>query len=62
MLLRKLTDSFHVEHPNDEDITEIFKELDVNGDRRISQTEFQALINDVVEIIKEERKWWMNII
>ena len=56
MLLRKLTDSFHVEHPNDEDITEIFKELDVNGDRRISQTEFQALINDVVEIIKEERK------
>lgn len=37
MLMNKLTDSFHVEHPTEEDIQEIFHELDINGDGKISQ-------------------------
>ena len=61
MLLRKLTDSFHVEHPSDDEINDIFKDLDVNGDGRISQIEFQALIDEVVKIIKEEKKWLYDI-
>lgn len=37
MLLTKLTDSFHVLKPSDDDVNEIFKELDVNGDGKISK-------------------------
>lgn len=40
MLLTKLTASFHVVKPTDDDVTEIFKELDLNGDGKISRDEF----------------------
>jgi Ca2+-binding EF-hand superfamily protein len=36
--LQRLTDAFNVESPNEEDINEILRELDVNGDGKISQT------------------------
>jgi Ca2+-binding EF-hand superfamily protein len=36
-LLRRLTDTFNAEEPSEEDISEILKELDVNGDGIISQ-------------------------
>jgi Ca2+-binding EF-hand superfamily protein len=55
MLLRKLTDSFHVEHPSEEDINEVFRELDVNGDGKISRNEFESMIDEVVKIIQEEK-------
>lgn len=45
MLLKKLTDSFHVEHPSEEDINEVFRELDVNGDGKISKKEFDCLVD-----------------
>jgi Ca2+-binding EF-hand superfamily protein len=54
-LLKRLTDSFDVEEPNDDDINVILNELDTNGDGRISQTEFEALVVDVVKIIEEEK-------
>jgi len=40
MLLTKLTTSFHAVKPSDEDVMEIFKELDLNGDGKISRQEF----------------------
>ena len=54
LLLTKLTDSFHVGHPSDDDVNEVFKELDVNGDGKISQSEFDTLICEVVNIIATE--------
>ena len=54
-LLKRLTDSFDVEEPNDDDINVILNELDTNGDGRISQSEFEALVVDVVKIIEEEK-------
>lgn len=53
LLLRKLTDSFHVDHPSEADISEVFRELDENGDGKISRSEFEKLITDVVHIIQE---------
>ena len=40
MLLTKLTTSFHAVPPSDEDVMDIFKELDLNGDGKISRQEF----------------------
>lgn len=37
LILNKLTESFHVEHPTEEDVKVIFDELDRNGDGKISQ-------------------------
>lgn len=54
-LLKRLTDAFNVEEPSEEDINDILKELDANGDGKISQTEFEALIVDVVKIMEEEK-------
>ena len=51
-LLKRLTDAFDVEEPSDDDINEILKELDANGDGKISQTQFQALVVEVVKIIE----------
>lgn len=55
-LLKRLTDAFNVEEPSEEDIVDILKELDANGDGKISQTEFQALVFEVVKIIEEEKQ------
>ena len=55
MLLKRLTNSFDVEDPSEEDITFILNELDSNGDGRISQGEFEALVVDVVQLIEEEK-------
>lgn len=51
-LLKRLTDAFDVEEPSDDDINEILKELDANGDGKISQTQFEALVVEVVKIIE----------
>jgi Ca2+-binding EF-hand superfamily protein len=56
LLLRRLTDAFGVEEPNEDDINEILRELDANGDGRISQVEFENLIIQVVTILEEEKK------
>ncbi len=57
MILRRLTDAFNVEEPSEEDINDILKELDVNGDGKISQSEFEDLVTEVVKIIDEERSF-----
>ena len=55
MILRRLTDAFNVEEPSEEDINDILKELDANGDGKISQMEFEDLVKEVVKIIDEEK-------
>ena len=40
IILRKLTEAFNVEDPSESDVEEVMKELDVNGDGKISQSEF----------------------
>lgn len=55
MLLTRLTDAFDVEEPSDDDVNEILKELDANGDGKISQQEFEALVVDVVKLIEEDK-------
>ena len=55
MILRRLTDAFNVEEPSEEDINEILRYLDANGDGKISQTEFEDLVKEVVKIIDEEK-------
>lgn len=54
-LLKRLTDAFNVEQPSEEDVNDILKELDANGDGKISQFEFESLIIEVVKIIEEEK-------
>jgi Ca2+-binding EF-hand superfamily protein len=54
-LLKTLTDAFDVEEPSDDDVNDILKELDDNGDGKISQVEFEDLIVEVVKIIEEEK-------
>lgn len=54
-LLKNLTDAFNVEEPSEEDINDILKELDVNGDGKISKEQFEQLITDVINIMEEEK-------
>jgi hypothetical protein len=37
VLLKRLTDTFNVEDPSDDEINDLLKDLDVNGDGRVSQ-------------------------
>ena len=53
ILMKKLADSFHVEHPLDGEVAEIFAELDLNGDGKISQSEFEPLVEEVAKIIEQ---------
>jgi Ca2+-binding EF-hand superfamily protein len=45
--------AFNVEEPTFTDIDNLMAALDTNGDGRITQTEFEELIIQIVEIIKE---------
>ena len=62
LLMNKLTNSLNVEDASKEEILEIFKELDENGDEKISQAEFMKLVEEVANIIEEEERkhpsWW----
>lgn len=56
-MLKRLTDTFHVEEPSDDEINDLLKELDVNGDGRVSQAEFESLIEEVICLIEEEKQF-----
>lgn len=55
-LIRRIAMAFHVEEPTFTDIDNLVSALDVNGDGKITQAEFEELIVQIVEIIKEERQ------
>jgi Ca2+-binding EF-hand superfamily protein len=54
-LIKRLAAAFHVEEPSFSDIDRLSKALDVNGDGKITREEFEQLILEIVEIIKEEK-------
>lgn len=45
--------AFNVEEPTFSDIDNLVAAIDTNGDGRITQAEFEQLIVQIVEIIKE---------
>lgn len=54
LLIKKLCATFNVEDASDDEILTIFRELDVNGDGRVSSEEYNKLIEELVKIIEEE--------
>jgi predicted RNA-binding protein associated with RNAse of E/G family len=48
--------AFNVEEPSFTDIDNLVAAIDTNGDGRISHEEFEQVIRQIVEIIKEERE------
>ena len=55
-LIKRMAMAFHVEEPSFADIDNLVQALDENGDGKITMDEFDALIGQIVEIIKEERE------
>ena len=45
-----------MDDPTEDDVAFILKELDTNGDGKISRDEFQVLIEEVADLIKEEQE------
>lgn len=56
MLIKRLAMAFHVEQPTFTDIDNLVQALDENGDGKIHKTEFDKLIAQIVEIIREEKQ------
>jgi Ca2+-binding EF-hand superfamily protein len=54
-LLKRIASAFHVEEPSFAEIDNVVQALDVNGDGKITRDEFEQLIHEIIEIIKEER-------
>ena len=54
--MKKITEAFNVDDPTEDDVAFILKELDTNGDGKISRDEFQVLIEEVADLIKEEQE------
>lgn len=40
VMMKRLTGAFNVEEPSEEEINDILRDLDVNGDGRVSQSQF----------------------
>ncbi len=55
-MVRRIADAFHVEEPTFTDIDNLVNALDVNGDGKITQAEFETLIQEIVVIISEVRQ------
>jgi calmodulin len=55
-LIRRIAMAFNVEEPSFTDIDNLVGAIDTNGDGRITLTEFEELIHQIVDIIKEERE------
>lgn len=43
-----------MDSPSDNDVRDVFKELDVNGDGKISLEEFKVLIKQVLELMASQ--------
>ncbi|CAK60628.1 unnamed protein product (macronuclear) [Paramecium tetraurelia] len=50
-ILNNCADTLKIERPSSEEMDEILKELDENSDGKVSENEFQALIEKVLRIM-----------
>lgn len=55
-VLRTLTRCLGLDDPSPDDVADVMRELDRNGDERLSREEFQSLIEQVLDIIFKESK------
>lgn len=53
-MLHRLTLGLGLQDPSEDDVYFIMNELDVNGDRKLSRSEFTNLVNTVLELIRED--------
>lgn len=53
-VLRRMTKGLGLEDPSGEDVDFIMKELDINGDGKLSKEEFQQLVNQVLHVLKDQ--------
>lgn len=53
-VLKRMTKGIGLEDPTNDDVDFIMKELDVNGDGKLSKEEFVVLINEVLLVIKPQ--------
>lgn len=52
-MLHRLTLGLGLQDPSEDDVYFIMNELDVNGDRKLSRSEFTNLGNTVLELIRK---------
>ena len=52
--MKRITGAFNVEDPSLADIDELMGAVDIDGDGRITQEEFDELVGDIINIIREE--------
>lgn len=52
--MRRITGAFNVEDPTFTDIDELMTAIDIDGDGRITEDEFNQLVGDIINIIREE--------
>lgn len=54
VMMKRLTGAFNVEEPSEEEINDILRDLDANGDGKVSMGEFETLVEEVISIIEEQ--------
>lgn len=52
--MKRITAAFNVEDPSLTDIDELMGAVDIDGDGRITEEEFDELVGDIINIIREE--------
>lgn len=52
--MKRITGAFNVEEPSYSDIDDLVSAVDIDGDGRITEEEFNELVRDIVNIIREE--------
>ena len=52
--MKRITGAFNVEDPSLTDIDELMGAVDIDGDGRITEEQFDELVGDIINIIREE--------
>jgi Ca2+-binding EF-hand superfamily protein len=52
--MKRITNAFNVEEPTFTDIDDLISSVDIDGDGHITEEEFNELVGDIVNIIREE--------
>lgn len=52
--MQRITSAFNVENPTFTDIDDLMAAVDMDGDGRITEEEFNELVGDIISILREE--------